>query len=427
MRDILDLGNGLVVGDQVFVQITTYGRVEICQGQEGMLGLGNSNFTESDFPSVISNLQKVLENPIFSIYLDESEDDYPDDPGAPEPDASLGPGHTYDGANPKDYRPISAHSEIVFGGVNQEHYSGCLHWHEVADIDGDNSLWAFHIQSIRSNGKELSGEKTLAVIDTESSFVAGPAAVLGPYLVENNVECFDLDLFGEAFLVECDGMDGFEAAAIDCDANVNPLEFIADGVSYELSAADLSTRFKTSEGDICLLRLISFVGDDETWVFGDSFVNRYYTAFDFGRGRVGLATKQVTNSDKCPEDWPLDVNYDHVPLAPSTAASPAPLASIVEKPTALPDAPNPTPNKPTATLDEKAAPATRPKNGSQVVSPPSRAGKASLTAIGLPAFLIVGSMLLVFFVSRRRSNSYRRADRYMGNDYDDEVELPGLL
>jgi Eukaryotic aspartyl protease len=517
VRDVLDLGNDLILSDQVFVQITSYGKEQdLCLGMEGMLGLGHSLVTKFDFPSLIANLQQpnVLKHAMFSLYLDETDDDYPqvdpdtaggtgnrrdrrnlilDDAGAGKTTDDL-EGDDYAGGdlfdqllgtddgdeegiddyysggddndddllskatdpsaagaviqNPDDFRPRSASSEIVFGGVNHQHYAGCLVWHDVAEIDGETSQWAIRIDSVQSSGKELAsssssssssaaggGASIVALIDTDSSYIAGPAKIIGQYLTQNQVECFNMNLFGDVTAVDCAGSAGFEVAFIDCDQPVAPLQFIAHDVTYEMAATDLLTRVDTSEGELCFLRLMGlYEGNDDTWIFGASFVNRYYTAFDFGTGRIGLAVKSTANtknddslSEKCPEDWPLDINYDNVPLPP-VASSPAATA--------------PPPPVPTTTTTAKAA--ARPSPVPLTVETPAATAKSAVApqkssasrfaTIGLPTAALLGAILLVvgLILSRRRRSGkkYKRADQdttaNSDDDYD-EVELPDLL
>jgi hypothetical protein len=506
VRDVLDLGNGLIVPDQVFAQINLYEETSLCEGTEGMIGLSNSHVTSFDFPSLVHNLQQpknLLKNSMFSLYLDEADDDYPTDPsddngdrrrrttttttsrvlddgagggitddaggddltpiqddfltggggllddllGTDNDEEEAGSDDYYTGGeggvdddilssmglektkvitNPDAYRPVSASSEIVFGGVNHQHYTGCLVWHTVAEIDGEPTQWALQIDSVQSSGKELSSSSSsaspmVALIDTESSFVAGPAKIVGKYLTKNNVECFDMDPLGDVFAVDCAGSDGFEVAAMGCDQTVAPLSFVVNGVPYEISAADLLTRVDTSAGEICFLRLMGLYEDESTWIFGASFVNRYYTAFDFGAGRIGLAVKATkttaSSSDKCPEDWPLDINYDNVPLPPASSPALSPVAAITP------------PLVPTLVAPGLSAAVPQQQQQQQ-----QKSSTARLVTIGVPACLILGAILtvtLIIFRRRRSTSTYKRADRQnttVGSDEDyDEVELPDLL
>ena len=105
VKDVLHLGDKIVIQNQIFAEATTVENLVSCQGEQGVLGLGFSYLSSHYFPSVIQNLQDNLMHPIFGMYL-SAVDDFP----------SVDDGH---GPTSSD------HSEIVFGGVNHKHYSGC--------------------------------------------------------------------------------------------------------------------------------------------------------------------------------------------------------------------------------------------------------------------------------------------------------------
>jgi hypothetical protein len=54
-------------------------------------------------------------------------DDYPPSDANVNPD-EKGNAKYYNG------HALTANSEIVFGGVNQKHYEGCLKWHELGQF-----------------------------------------------------------------------------------------------------------------------------------------------------------------------------------------------------------------------------------------------------------------------------------------------------
>jgi len=53
-------------------------------------------------------------------------------------------------------------------------------------------------------------------------------------------------------------------------------------------------------------------------VLGDTFLNKYYSAYDFLNKRVGFAMAAADSSSVCDQDLPLDISYtgEHVPIKP---------------------------------------------------------------------------------------------------------------
>jgi len=118
VKDVLHLDD-LDIENQVFAQITRFENFEGCESEEGVFGLGFNFISSHNLPTPINNLKDKLRHPIFSLYLNQ-KDDYPN--------ADDNVGGFISG------RPMSATSEIVFGGVNQNRYEGCLNWHELGQF-----------------------------------------------------------------------------------------------------------------------------------------------------------------------------------------------------------------------------------------------------------------------------------------------------
>jgi Eukaryotic aspartyl protease len=415
--DVFHLGSSLVVPNQTFATVTSFNEIQICQGEEGRLGLLFGDPHDTNNPrSLLDSLIPELKHGLFSLYL-VSTDDYGPEPAPMERDPSKGPDHEYDGAAPESaYRPQSAASEILFGGVNHLHYDACLAWHELSDQMESGKYWSLDLSQV-SVGQETLMDATATIIDSGSIFVEGPTEAVAAFAKINTVVCFDLDDNGDAIAVPCDSPLGFDAAATLCTHAILPLVFTTkDGESYQLGGNELSMDVKTSEGDVCFLRIMSNMFLDG-WVLGDSFLSRYYTAFDFVNKRIGLAVKAVNASETiCEQDWPLDIAYNGQPppksaIRPKIAPSMAPLKVPVLEPKigGNPSVPRTGPS---------------PSSGS--------GGRLNMLSVGLSVAIVAAAILMVMLVSRRRrSVRYRRAgaNRYGLDDNDemDEVELPGLL
>lgn len=303
-KDILRIGDSLVVTDQIFAQITSFTQFQTCASEEGVLGLSFSSLSSHNFPTPLNNMATTLRNTIFSFYLDADFDDYP--PADENSDAPIG-------------HALSAHSELIFGGVNQKHYEGCLHWHYLGQFTdmGTGKIfegyWDFSLDDVKIGGQSLQSTN-LGIVDSGSTYIVGPNDDVGVVAAANGAACFAFNEDGgvdEDSIVPCDREDGFDIAIVECSAPFFPLEFVADGVSYILDRDDLVLEVEPDEVDEDILCILRLQGSNSipAWVLGDVFFNRYYTAFDFTRKRIGFAKAVKDSSDICEVDLHLDISY----------------------------------------------------------------------------------------------------------------------
>jgi phytepsin len=116
-KDTLHLGD-ILIENQVFAQVTEFSSFKHCAGEEGLVGLGFADISSHNFPTLVSNLasSQVLRHSMFSMYLSTDDDYYADDDQG-----------TSD-------NPTSS-SELIFGGVRNSHYEGCIHWHDLGQFE----------------------------------------------------------------------------------------------------------------------------------------------------------------------------------------------------------------------------------------------------------------------------------------------------
>jgi hypothetical protein len=246
----------VTVPGQVFAQATHFENYETCETEEGVFGLAFSMISSHNYPSVLSNLETTLLHPIFSLYLDAT-DDFPGD----SPQSIKG---QMDAKGNVEYgrdKPLGARSQIVFGGVDQTHYEGCLKWHDLGEVDfsdgGEDFVgyWDFQLDDVRMGGTSVATSK-LALVDSGSSYIVGPLQDVAKIALMNQATCFLLDDPSNPKFVDCGLPSGFDAAVIDCDQPFYDIEFVADGVTYVLEKEDLIIEVVTPAMDACILRVI---------------------------------------------------------------------------------------------------------------------------------------------------------------------------
>lgn len=193
----------------------------------------------------------------------------------------------------------------------------------------------------------------------------------------------------------CDSADGFDAAAIDCNAPFLSLEFEADGAVYILEKSDLVNVVETSAGDVCLIRLQQS-NEIPGWILGDSFLNKYYSAYDFVNKRVGFAPAAEESADICQKDLPMDVSYDDQSGASAQSASDESSPSLSLTP---------------PTTASKPEVENAPKEYIVVSNTMSGAHKF-LAAFGV---LTVFALLILVIARRRRSRRVARFEEIVSN------------
>mmetsp|Transcript_60441 Transcript_60441/g.70690 ORF Transcript_60441/g.70690 Transcript_60441/m.70690 type:complete len:921 (+) Transcript_60441:202-2964(+) len=166
-----------------------------------------------------------------------------------------------------------------------------------------------------------------ALLDSGSSFLIGPAAGMGIYAAEVGATCFTTDPTGLHTVVNCLDSDvGFDTAMIDCETPLLSLDFIPYDTSgedepspnknkkkplvYSLEKDDLLVLVETftelpsgieQNIEYCMMRIVGSP-TAQGYVLGVPFLNKYYAAFDFDNGRIGLAPATQHSDDSCPED-----------------------------------------------------------------------------------------------------------------------------
>ncbi|XP_050517442.1 uncharacterized protein LOC126892053 [Diabrotica virgifera virgifera] len=244
-EDNVEVG-GIVVKNQIFGEATI--ELNIPKGnQDGLLGLGSSELSPKNTPTVIENMvqQGLLDKPVFSFYLSQ---------------AATGD-----------------KGELVLGGSDPKDYKGDFTY---VPISGKPE-WQVSAQGISIGNQHVCQNGCETIIDT------GTSVILGPW---DDVEAINNVIGGK--VATCNDPNNTMVYCIDCNTNLNDLPDVVFSFGGQQFAIPAST-YIVKNSDLCIssfakqsiLELLL----EGTWLVGDTFLRSVYTEFDFGENRIGFA------------------------------------------------------------------------------------------------------------------------------------------
>lgn len=239
--DGLNLG-GILVQDQEFAEVTDakgLGLAYILGKFDGILGLGFPPLSVNKVPTPFNNIisQGLAQDPVFAFYLG-----------------------TADGAK----------GELVIGGIDPAHFTGNINWVPLKSA----TYWEINLDGIYLHKDAISVPfvNQKCIVDSGTSIIAGPFA---------QVELIALKLGAKNFLKG--------EYIISCNTTGLPdVNFRISGKTYSLSADE----YVINSGNFCILGIMAInvpPPNGPLWILGDLFMRKYYTIFDVGNERVGLA------------------------------------------------------------------------------------------------------------------------------------------
>jgi hypothetical protein len=243
---------GLELTDFSFAEINELsglGQAYAGSPMDGILGMAFSSISVGGVPAPMDALvtSGALQVPTFAFYL----------------------GGGSNGVN----------SELVFGGVDEKHYTGDF---KYVDLNAE-TYWQVRLHDVKANGESVLGLLAAnAIVDSGTSLLAGPGSVIAKMMQKLGAQATQQGLY-----------------VASCSDTTSTVTFNLGGkfpghagTDFELTIQDLTLE---KQGDECLLG-VQPTPPGAPWILGDVFMRKYYVNFDWGNKRMGFATS-VSSAD----------------------------------------------------------------------------------------------------------------------------------
>ncbi|KAK1294455.1 hypothetical protein QJS10_CPA16g01772 [Acorus calamus] len=285
----------LVVKDQVFIEATREASLSFVLAKfDGILGLGFQEISVENVAPVWYNMvdQGLVSEKVFSFWLNRNPED------------TIG-------------------GEIVFGGVDPNHYKG-KHTYVPVTSKG---YWQFEMGDffVGNQSTGLCASGCAAIADSGTSLLTGPTAVvaqinhaIGAEGVVS-MECKEVvaqygDLILEMLIAQnqlranetqeqilnyinqlCDRLPSpMGESTVDCDqiSNLPNVAFTIGGRIFSLSPEQYILKVGEGDAAVCVSGFTAFdipPPRGPLWILGDVFMGAYHTVFDYDNLKIGFA------------------------------------------------------------------------------------------------------------------------------------------
>jgi len=236
-QDTLKIGD-ITVEKQDFAEATSEPGLAFAFGRfDGILGLGYDSISVNGIVPPFYNMlkDKSLDEPVFAFYLGSTDQE----------------------------------SEVVFGGVDEDHYEGKVTKLPVRR----KAYWEVELNEIKFGKSSAKLENTGAIVDTGTSLIALPTTLAE--LLNNQIGA--KKGYNGQYSIECDKRDGLPDLTFQLagkDFTIGPYDYILE-VQGSCISALFGMDFPEPVGPLVIL--------------GDAFLRRWYSIYNVGDNTVGLA------------------------------------------------------------------------------------------------------------------------------------------
>lgn len=239
-QDTVQIGD-LKIKDQLFAEATSEPGLAFAFGRfDGIMGLGYDTIAVNHIPPPFYKMidQKLLDEPVFAFYLSDTNEDA-------------------DG------------SEVVFGGVDKDHYTG-----KMTKIPlRRKAYWEVELDAITFGNQTAELDNTGAILDTGTSLIALPSTLAELLNREIGAE----KSFNGQYTLDCSKRDSLPDLTFTLtghDFTIGPNDYILE-VQGSCISAFMGFDIPEPAGPLAIL--------------GDAFLRQWYSVYDLGNNAVGLA------------------------------------------------------------------------------------------------------------------------------------------
>jgi len=238
-QDTLRIGD-ICVEQQDFAEATSEPGLAFAFGKfDGILGLGYDTISVNHIVPPIYNIinQGLIDEPVFAFYLSSADDE--------------------------------GDSEVVFGGVDEDHYKGELITLPVKR----KAYWEVDLEAIIFGDNTAVLEDTGAILDTGTSLIVLPSTLSD---LLNSAIGAKKD-FGGSYKVDCNKRD-----------SLPDLTFTLSGYNFTITSND----YILKTGGSCISAFMGMDFPDPIGplvILGDAFLRKWYSVYNLGDDTVGLA------------------------------------------------------------------------------------------------------------------------------------------
>lgn len=232
----------VTVKDQLFAEVTDVSGLGLAYSVgkfDGILGLAFPSISVDSAPTVFGDMVKqgLVSDSVFAFYLSKTS---------------------------------GSDGELSIGGIDSTKYTGSLTYIPLSS----ETYWEVPLSSMTIGGSKVT-TATKAVLDTGTSILAGPSAEVKKIATSVGAKASWLN--PKEYTIDCSKISSLPDITVELGGN----KFTLSGADYVINA-----------GVMCLFGMTGIdipAPRGPLWIMGDVFLRKYYTVFDWGKQRVGIA------------------------------------------------------------------------------------------------------------------------------------------